>query len=246
MRSVRRSEEPALLGGLRSVFNGWRNLDRQSGVRIREALRQDFGQVCAYCQRLCECSDSTGTRPSAETIDHFRPRNYFPDLSFDWLNLVYACQRCNKTKGSKWPGYADLTNKFLVHEDSRYTPVTGYVNPSALEGQRQTSEFFGFDLSTGDIVPAEQLHHVEWSMAYRTIRDMDLNDQMSQYDPGNLSNLRLEQRSLLFEKLNEVGDVKLQAQILREFSQPDKPFSTFISAYVSSTWPQLDQLFPGA
>ena len=82
-------------------------------------------------------------------------------------------------------------------------------------------------------------------MALKTIRDIDLNDCcLGENDPGHLLNRRLMQRDLLFESLNELGDFKAQAQIMRDFTRPDQPYSTFIAAYVISRWPELGQLFP--
>jgi uncharacterized protein (TIGR02646 family) len=39
------------------------------------------------------CEDS-----AADQIDHFRPKAFYPNLVFVWLNYLYACGRCNLAK----------------------------------------------------------------------------------------------------------------------------------------------------
>ena len=232
---MQRSPEPGFLARLRSANTRWQDLDVEDRRGIRDALKEDFQAVCAYCEWPCASPDSTGVLPYAETIDHFRPRNYFTALWLDWLNLVYACQRCNKKKANSWPGYGDASiDERLSSEDPRYTPVTECVSPNATIGRRPAAEFFGYDFLTGEIAPAEQLDSVEWSMARRIIHDVDLNDSgIEENDPGHLLNRRLNQRTMLFEKLNKLPDTEMQLSIMRDFSRADKPFSSFISAWLA-------------
>jgi uncharacterized protein (TIGR02646 family) len=153
--------------------------------RIRNALAHDFVGICAYCERQCEPQIPSSNPLNREEIEHFRPRSRFPEQSLEWLNLVYACRRCNHAKDNSWPGFDDeLINDKLAAEDARYTPVSEYVSPNAVNSRRPAREFFGFDVVTGEIAPAEQLDPVEWSMARRTIRDIDLNDsELGENDP---------------------------------------------------------------
>ncbi|SPF55617.1 hypothetical protein SBA4_720004 [Candidatus Sulfopaludibacter sp. SbA4] len=65
----------------------------------RPYLRRDFRYVCAYCERT---EAALGGEEFFE-IDHFRPRVRFPDLVTHYPNLYYACGRCNRHKGGKWP-----------------------------------------------------------------------------------------------------------------------------------------------
>lgn len=163
----------------------WDALEPSDRPRIRRALERDFGQICAYCEQLCQLPTRSGESANDATIDHFRPRRRFPDLWLDWLNLIHACHRCNQAKGGSWPGYDDAEiNNRLTALNPRYTPVSEYVSPNAVNSRRPAREFFGFDVVTGEIAPAEQLDPVEWSMARRTIRDIDLNDsELGENDP---------------------------------------------------------------
>ena len=246
MHSVRRSPEPVLLCEIRATRRKWVELDSHDRGRIRGALIQDFGTICAYCQRPCQSQTGSGDSPDEETIDHFRPRHLFPDLWLDWPNLIYACNRCNQAKGERWPGYNDqIANDMLTGEDSRYVPVSEYVNPNADDGRRPARDFFSFNVETGEVDPAEALDSVDWSMARRTVLDIDLNDSNAgENTQGHLWNRRLRQRDLLLQRLNELQDFDAKVRMMFEFMLPDKPFSSFISAYVMGRFPVLAQLFP--
>ena len=155
-------------------------------------------------------------------------------MSFDWLNLVYACHRCNHSKADDWPGFEDgSVNLLLAAEDPRYTPVSEYVNPNASAKQLPASDFFSYDFDTGEIMPSDQLSSIEWSVARRTITDIDLNDsQLVENDPNHLWRQRRAQLDLLRQAANVEDD--LTFMIFQEFMMPDSPFSSFVQAYVTT------------
>lgn len=247
MHSVPRSPEPDYFPRLRSSHSHWNNLSRDDRRQIRRALDDEFHHLCGYCERPCqEPWDRSGATDEG-TTDHFRPRSWsrFPELSLDWLNLVYACHRCNQTKGDRWPGHGGQSvDERLAAEDGRYVTPDGYVNPSAIEGQREAREYFDYDTETGQISPSERLDATDWSKARRTIFDIDLNDQdLPENDERHLWNRRLRQRDLLLRNLNAVEDFDARVNIFFEFMEPDKPFSGFIFAYVRKRFPSFGELF---
>ena len=244
MHSVERSPEPDFFEELRAAYTQWEDLDGGDRRRIRGALVGDFGVICAYCERPCSAT-ATDQDPGEESVDHFRPRNRFADLWLDWSNLVYSCRRCNQAKGNSWPGFDDaLVNQMLAGEDSRYVSVSEYVNPNAVGGQRRAEDFFAFDAGTGEMLPSPQLDSLEWSMGRRTIRDVDLNDSgRGENDEAHLWNRRLEQRALLIDRINGLDDFDAKVNIMLEFMLPDKPFSSFIAAYVKGRFPMFERVF---
>ena len=244
MHSVERSPEPDFFDDLRAAYTRWEDLDGGDRQRIRNALMRDFGTTCAYCEQSCQ-SPTLYEEPHDESVDHFRPRHRFPNQWLDWLNLVYACRRCNQAKGGNWPGFDDaLVNQALAGEDPRYVPVSEYVNPSATGGQRPAEDFFVFDAETGEVMPSPQLDSPEWSIARRTIRDIDLNDsERGENDASHLWNRRLRQRALLIERINRLDDFDAKVNIMLEFMLPDKPFSSFIAAYVKGRFPLFERVF---
>ena len=231
MRSVRRSREPEILNQIRGHDVLWRELGPAERNQLRRALSRDFKGICAYCGEQCAWPTESDKSLWAETIDHFRPRSRFPHLAFDWLNLIYACNRCNQAKADQWPEPDDRVSAFLAAYD-RFTPVSEYVNPNVVDGQLPAEDFFDFDMETSEIVPADGIGDLEWSTALRTISDVDLNDRtLGENDPRHLWNRRLGWLRLLIARLDAIDDVDSQVELMYAFMRPDQPFSGFVSAY---------------
>ena len=239
MHSVQRSPKPGFFAAIRAAKTRWDELDSTDRRRIRDALVRDFGPICAYCERPCQ-PPTRAKKPDEESIDHFKPRSRFLGEWIDWLNLVYACRRCNQRKWNKWPGYDDaLINSFLTAEDPRYTPVSEYVNPNAAADRRPARDFFSFDTSSGKIAPSDKIgsekRSEEWSIARRTIWDIDLNDELGDYGRGNLCNLRQDWLDSILEKLMAAcGDPNLTNHIISAYLSPHSPFSAYVAAYLNS------------
>ena len=241
MRGVERSPEPGFLAELRAARSQWDDLDAAERRRVRRALRSDFGGCCAYCQSSCAEDGGLAVRDGLGTVDHFRPRADFTDEWLAWLNLVYACRRCNDTKGNLWPEASDATNRRLSVL-SRYGDVVAYVNPSLVPEQRPAGEFFEYHLDSGQMAAANRLSDGEWSMAFRTVADWDLN---SDYEAvgDRLPYLRRERLDFLITRLgNPVEDVERTVAILQELTRPGQPFSGFILAYAGERFPLLKEL----
>ena len=245
MHSVERSPEPEFFDEIRSIHSQWESLSGSDRVRVRDALVRDFGTICAYCERPCQQVAARYHKPTEESIDHFRPRHYFPQLWLDWLNLVHACRRCNQRKGRQWPGCDDMVaNRMLATEDARYIPPSEYVNPNYENGNIAAGDFFAYEVATGEMLPSPHLGSLEWSTARRTICDIDLNDSaLGENDRSHLWNRRLEQLALLIERIDGLDGFDAKVNIMLEFMRPDKPFSSFISAYVRERFPLFDQVF---
>ena len=124
----------------------------------------------------------------------------------------------------------------LAAEDARYTPVSEYVNPNAGDNKRPAGNFFSFDVTSGEIVPSDKIGSEDWSIARRTISDIDLNDSiLADNDPGNLRNLRRYRLYLMIEALMAAsGDSNLTNLIISDSLSPRSPFSSYIAAYVNS------------
>jgi uncharacterized protein (TIGR02646 family) len=61
-----------------------------------------FHGKCAYCE-------SKVTHVDYGHIEHYRPKSLFPELTFEWDNLLLACGICNgaEHKGDRFPEAAD-------------------------------------------------------------------------------------------------------------------------------------------
>lgn len=60
----------------------------------KKRLINDFEHRCAYCDDL----DKYGGGSKVYHVEHFAPKEKFPELKFQYDNLLYACPFCNISK----------------------------------------------------------------------------------------------------------------------------------------------------
>ena len=58
---------------------------------VKETLNKIFYGKCAYCE-------SPYSHVMPVDIEHFRPKNIYPWLEFDWENLLPSCIDCNRKR----------------------------------------------------------------------------------------------------------------------------------------------------
>ncbi len=65
---------------------------------IKGALVAMFHGKCAYCESKISHIDYGH-------IEHFRPKSRYPELTFEWTNLLLSCPICNgpEYKGNRFP-----------------------------------------------------------------------------------------------------------------------------------------------
>ena len=238
MHSVPRSPEPGFFVEIRSAYNDWTDLEGPDRQRIRQELKHDFNGVCVYCEQQCLPTSQARGSKYEESVDHYKPRHRCRSLWLDWLNLVYACRRCNQKKDDKWPELGDDANKSLEALYPQYTEVSEYLGPNEVADQRSARECIDYNRTTGDIIPNDSIGSVGWSIAKRTIVDIDLNDvDLGQYDNSRLPTRRLVRLGLLARNINQLDSMDEKIAVIRSFAQADKPFSTFIYTWVSNRFP---------
>lgn len=77
------------------------NFDRKPASlfgRIRDHLEILSGHLvrCSYCEDSC-----------ADEVEHVRPKDYYPAVTFHWENYLFACGPCNGGKRNKYPLIVD-------------------------------------------------------------------------------------------------------------------------------------------
>ncbi len=90
--------------------------------KVREALTA----MCAGRCRCMYCEDST-----ADEVEHFSPKDLYPEHVFAWLNYLYACGPCNGPKSNKFQ-IISAGSKAIVD----VTRPRGHRSPSRSEGMR--------------------------------------------------------------------------------------------------------------
>jgi len=121
---------------------------RYRSTAVREALDKMFSGKCAYCEVVIAVV-ATGH------IEHFRPKQKYPSLTFRWENLLLGCPTCNDGahKGTKFPKarqngpFIDPTREEpSKHIDFIYDPLSKLVLAKARTHRGQlVIETFGLN-----------------------------------------------------------------------------------------------------
>ena len=125
----------------------WNQIKPEHKQQIRDALTLMQGRHCAYCERLRK----------DEEIEHFRPKNRFPQLTFEWSNLFLACKfedSCGKHKDHAVRNYSpddlidpciDDPDEFLkFYSDGHVQPVRG-ASPEKKHRAEETIRVFNLN-----------------------------------------------------------------------------------------------------
>ncbi|QCI28548.1 retron system putative HNH endonuclease [Caminibacter pacificus] len=137
-----------------NISKAWEDENiKQIKSQLREYIISEQKFLCAYCERKLENLTNL-------SIDHFKKRNLFPDLTLDYNNLFVSCDsatHCERHKDSFSINKEEF--KYLIH------PV--FNNPEY---------FFEYDL-TGHILPKDDLSEFNKKKADFTIKAFNLNDK---------------------------------------------------------------------
>lgn len=69
----------------------------RAGKEIFEDIISCLTEMCYGACRCSYCEDSV-----ADEIEHVKPKNFYPELTFVWNNYVFACGNCNGPKNNKY------------------------------------------------------------------------------------------------------------------------------------------------
>ncbi len=177
---------------------------------IKDALVAMFHGKCAYCESQIRAV-------AYGHIEHFYPKSTYVDKTFEWDNLLLACEICNGPghKGDDFPLDAD-GNPLLID------PTDGVTEPSAhltfsWDPQVGLAYVYGRDARGKEVVRTFDLNGERG-------RDALLRER-SQYLKKLWVILRLyEQRD---------GEDEEARAILQAACQPDAPYSAFALANIA-------------
>jgi uncharacterized protein (TIGR02646 family) len=149
---------------------GLRN--KRSNAAFR-TVRATLTQMCHGARRCMYCEDAP-----ADEVEHFRPKDLYPEFVFTWSNYLYACGICNGPKNNKW-GILARTGS-AVREVARgvgspiVPPPAGY--PALVDPSREDPlKYLFLDLQTFVIVPKPGNSPRNLERARYTIDILDLN-----------------------------------------------------------------------
>lgn len=243
-------EMPKNANGTLNCDRYFKNMDKErSGDyrRLIDYLAKKYNWCCAYCEAYLgrderlHCRGEISNRNKGtikeedkdsepgkypDSLEHFRPRDLFPERCATWENLNYACSHCDGSKDNKFPGFVQLnemTKKCLEQKYAKKKEHT-YVDPSREDGYvdprdslNKAEVFFTYN-KKGDILPNPDLDNVNWSKAVRTIFDFGLDRDEA---VGYRGNFRKRRR-------DSYKDLELARKIGKKLEKPSYfAFSSF-------------------
>lgn len=82
---------------------------------IQSAVREMTNGKCVFCESIINAT-------SYLTIEHFKPKSKYPNLTFEWNNLFPSCVMCNNGKDKDVDGHtADLVNPLTEDPEQYFT-----------------------------------------------------------------------------------------------------------------------------
>ncbi|WGL99520.1 TIGR02646 family protein [Arsenophonus sp. aPb] len=156
MRKLTRDHAPACLARLKLSGVEWKKVSREDKNEIWSGLNDMQDGFCAYCE--CRLS-------KRKHIEHFKKRERFPDLRFDWFNLFGSCGDTDQTGG--WDNCG-------IYKDNRKA-VGKFDIVQLIKPDQDDPEDFLFFSETGKVLPRPNLNEQEHKKASETIRVLNLN-----------------------------------------------------------------------
>ncbi len=80
---------------------------RRNSSTLQE-VRRTLQTMCGSIRRCMYCEDSR-----ADEIEHFRPRDLYPEAVFLWSNLLFACGPCNGNKRNRFFVFAATDDELI-------------------------------------------------------------------------------------------------------------------------------------
>jgi len=110
-----------------SLLSHYRHKDIQKELFVSSFYK------CAFCE--CKPGESGNIE-----VEHFAPKSIYPDLAFDWDNLLPSCRKCNEAKSDfdtiSYPiinPAKDDPETLLTYNFLRICPINGTSNEKLAE-----------------------------------------------------------------------------------------------------------------
>lgn len=117
----------AIDGGNKKTISAKKKKYNQPDVKAQ--LKSETHDKCAYCE-------SKITVVAHGDIEHVTPKAIEPELTFEWENLTFACQKCNGKKSDK-EGIAD---PYVDSVDDHFFFVGQFLRGKTNKGRRTVLE----------------------------------------------------------------------------------------------------------
>ena len=136
-------------------------------------IRASLANMCSGATRCAYCEDSL-----ADEVEHFRPKQLYPEHVFVWPNYIYACGPCNGPKGGRFEvivAGGDIVDVTRKPGQPLLPPTAG--RPIVIDPRTEDPlTFLQLDLTdTFRFLPHSGLSPMDQQRAERTIAILGLN-----------------------------------------------------------------------
>lgn len=80
-------------------------LRRYAHPTIKAAVKQEAYEKCIYCE-------SKISHVAPGDVEHIKPKSRYRELTYDWHNLAYVCNECNRRKSDTYNEACTPLNPF--------------------------------------------------------------------------------------------------------------------------------------
>lgn len=203
-------------------YNGYSKIPRQEKesllryykhVDIKNVLFTMSSEKCVFCE------GKPGENGNIE-IEHFIPKSIYPQVTFDWHNLLPSCRKCNESKSTL---------------DTTLEPI---INPC----EDDPENFFEYDYLF--IRPKHSL--VDKTIAERTIDEVSLNSprlfnaradilfNLSSYLMTAENHIKdIEESSSPRVQRNKLNKLRSSIEVIDLLTLKDQKYSAFTKNYLS-------------
>jgi uncharacterized protein (TIGR02646 family) len=150
-----------------------RNIKRN---KIFRSVHHGLDSMCRGARRCMYCEDSV-----ADEIEHYRPKDLYPELVFAWGNYLYSCGPCNGPKRNFFAIFANPAGEIVELNRQFGQPITEPpVGHPLLIDPRTEDPLTLLRLDIIDTFLFQELHAEgtqEHMRAKYTVRVLHLNDR---------------------------------------------------------------------
>lgn len=143
---------------------------------IFKVVRQMLGKMCPGIRRCAYCEDS-----AADEVEHYQPKDLYPELVFVWLNYLYACGPCNGPKNNQFAVFSTTTGLLVEVTRKKNAPVVPPEpgTPVLIDPRRENPlDFLQLDLlDTFRFLPAGAAGSPQHQRGAYTIQLLRLNER---------------------------------------------------------------------
>lgn len=189
-------------------------------------------RLCGYTEfNIDEFSSLASSKNGGCHIEHIKPKSLFPQLTFEYENLIISVLGSDDLKRFKEEFFvnnapeADDSHKlyFGGHKKENIFDEVLFISPTEADCQR----YFVYIEHSGEIKPANGLEDDEVKRAEYTINLLNLNHPY-------LKNQRYKRMREVLDDIEELDDVDEQIDIVRaEISEHNGQIASFPSAVQS-------------